>query len=149
MKGVIMAKYLPGTSGNSAGRPKGIPNKRTQLAAILESHAADLGIKAVQMALTGDVQALRLCIERLLPKVAHAPLEFELPEQIDFANTAEVKNAILRAALAGKITSADAVNLSTLLSDQFGNVRPYVPCPQIPSDPVEAARVYREFMLNS
>jgi hypothetical protein len=51
------------------GRPRGARN-RTTLAclALLEGKGAALTRKAVELALTGDTVALKLCLERLLPK---------------------------------------------------------------------------------
>lgn len=65
-----MSKYTSGQSGNPAGRPKGIKDKRTALADLLKPHAEELVAKAVELARSGDVNALRLCIERLIPKAS-------------------------------------------------------------------------------
>ena len=62
-------KFKPGVSGNPAGRPKGKQNRRTALRELLDSHADSLVNKVVQLALDGDVAALRLCIERIIPPV--------------------------------------------------------------------------------
>lgn len=62
-------KFRPGVSGNPAGRPKGKQNRRTALKELLDPHADKLVEKAVQLALDGDVTALRLCLERIIPPV--------------------------------------------------------------------------------
>jgi uncharacterized protein DUF5681 len=59
-------KYKRGQSGNPAGRPKGITDKRTALRELLEPHAAELVQVAVQRALDGDSTALKLCLDRLM-----------------------------------------------------------------------------------
>lgn len=63
-----MARYKPGESGNRSGKKPGTINKRTQLAKLLEPHAEALVNKTVELALNGDSNALRLCIDRLIPK---------------------------------------------------------------------------------
>lgn len=63
-----MCKFKQGESGNPLGRPKGIKDKRTALNKLLEPRAEALVTKAVEMALGGDITALRLCIERLIPR---------------------------------------------------------------------------------
>ena len=63
-----MAKFVTGQSGNPSGKKVGTLNKRTQLSKLLEPHAEALINKAVELALAGDGNALRLCIERLIPK---------------------------------------------------------------------------------
>jgi hypothetical protein len=64
-----MARFKRGSSGNPRGRPKGVPDKRTALRALLEPHAEALVKKAVQLALNGDTTALRLCLDRLIPAI--------------------------------------------------------------------------------
>lgn len=67
-------------SGNKAGRPKGIPDKRTALRRELEKHGSELLAVALEQALAGDPAALRLCLERIMPPVkANAePVTFDL-----------------------------------------------------------------------
>src|SRR5687768_6523834 len=51
------------------GRPKGCRNRATLAAlALLEGEAEALARKAVELALAGDTVALRLVLDRLLPK---------------------------------------------------------------------------------
>ena len=60
----------PGTFqlGNP-GRPLGARNKATLAAlALLEGEAEALTRRCVELALAGDTTALRLCLDRLLPK---------------------------------------------------------------------------------
>ena len=61
--------FKKGNSGNLAGRPKGIRDKRTALRELLTPHAEKLVDMAVSMALAGDTAALRICIDRLLPPI--------------------------------------------------------------------------------
>src|SRR5690349_1352722 len=58
-----------GESGNPAGRPIGIKDKRTAMRELLEPHAEDLVAKVVEMAKNGDTTALRICIDRLMPPI--------------------------------------------------------------------------------
>src|SRR5512134_2042435 len=69
--------FKKGQSGNAAGRPPGIPDKRTELRKLLEPHAEELVAKVVSLALKGDRTALRLCMDRLIPplKSRDAPVD--------------------------------------------------------------------------
>ena len=85
-----MAKFQPGQSGNPAGRKVGCLNKHTQLIKLLEPHAEAIVQKTVDLALLGDANALRLCMERLIPKASdrvmdgmHEKVMENLQEQID------------------------------------------------------------------
>lgn len=76
-----MSQFKKGVSGNPAGRKPGSVNQRTRLVKLLEPHAENLINKAVELALAGDSIALRLCIERIIPKVKNNPLSITLPDQ--------------------------------------------------------------------
>ncbi len=61
-------RFQKGVLGNPKGRPKGARNKTTTMAeALLEGQAEALVQKVVSMALKGNITALRLCLERLIP----------------------------------------------------------------------------------
>ena len=61
-------QFKPGQSGNPDGRPKGARNATTMaLEALLDGQANALTQKAIDLALTGDMAALRLCLDRILP----------------------------------------------------------------------------------
>ena len=62
-----MSKFIKGTSGNPAGRPSGIKDKRVLFAETLNNHKDALLGKAMAMALDGNEQLLRLFLDRLLP----------------------------------------------------------------------------------
>ena len=59
--------FKKGESGNPNGRPQGIKDRRTLFAEILDDHKIDLISKAVELALSGNEQMLRLLLDRLLP----------------------------------------------------------------------------------
>jgi len=107
--------FKPGNSGNPRGRPKGALSKRAQMAKLLEPFAAELIQKMIALALEGDVQALRLCIERLMPKAQREPLLVELPDEIDADNVDEIKKDILRAVFEGNLSIEDAERLRDLI----------------------------------
>jgi hypothetical protein len=61
-------RFLPGKSGNPSGRPKGALNKTTEAALVLlEGEAEALTRKCVDLAMTGDMAAMRICMDRIIP----------------------------------------------------------------------------------
>lgn len=73
-------QFAKGKSGNPAGRPKGALGKATKWREALSVHGDDLFKVAVEHALNGDMQALKLCLERISPPVKPTsdPVEFAL-----------------------------------------------------------------------
>lgn len=109
-------QFKKGRSGNPNGRPLGSSNKRTHLAKLLEPHANALIKKAVELALSGDTNALRLCIERLIPKAQPDSLSVVVPDvtQIEASNTALLAHEIIKSLAGDSVTIEQAKLLLTL-----------------------------------
>ncbi len=107
-------QFQPGQSGNPNGRPKGSRNAATlALESLLDGEA--LTRKAVELALTGDIAALRLCLDRILPPRKDRPVSFEMPT-IDTAEDAKAASAALLAAVAaGSLTPSEAAEIGKLV----------------------------------
>jgi hypothetical protein len=71
--------FEKGQSGNPAGKPKGAKDKRTELRELLRPHAPALVEKAVELALNGDLTALKLCLDRIMPPLKATPECVALP----------------------------------------------------------------------
>lgn len=89
----------PGTfrRGNP-GRPKGARNKTTLAAmALLEGEAEALTRKAVELALGGDTVALKLVLDRLLPRERTVRLDLPLRTLADLDQaTATIRTALAK-----------------------------------------------------
>jgi hypothetical protein len=73
-------QFPKGTSGNPSGRPSGSRNRTTLLMeSLLEGEAEQLTRKAIDLALDGDITALRLCLERLVPPRKDRTIHLLLP----------------------------------------------------------------------
>jgi hypothetical protein len=65
----------------SPGRPKGARHKATLAAeALLDGEAEALTRKAIELAKEGDIAALRICLDRIIPPRKDRPVAFELPK---------------------------------------------------------------------
>ncbi|ABQ54210.1 DUF5681 domain-containing protein [Legionella pneumophila] len=115
-------KFKPGESGNPSGRPKGSRNIQTQLIKLLEPHAEQLINKMVEKALEGDPHALRLCIERLLPKAKHNPIESDLLT-LEEDNYMETIESILQEMLLGNIASDEGKKIIDLIEEHQNRKR--------------------------
>jgi hypothetical protein len=101
--------FQRGRSGNPNGKPKGVRNRATLAAeALLDGEAEALTRKAVEMALAGDVTALKLCLERLVPPRKERPLSFALPHLASAEDTAKAIDGVLAALAQGLVTLGEA-----------------------------------------
>jgi len=109
--------FKSGKSGNPLGRPKGSRNKTTMaVEALLEGDAEGIARKAVEKALEGDMAALRLCLERLLPPRRDRPVTFELPKIENVNDLVIASSAILKACAAGTLSPGEALEVMGLVS---------------------------------
>ena len=109
-------RFKPGQSGNPGGKPKGTRHKATLAAeALLDGEAERLTRKAVEVAMTGDVTALRLCLERIVPPRRDRPVLFNLPPLITAADAPKALAAIVAAVAHGRLTPTEAGDLSALV----------------------------------
>ena len=73
-------QFAKGKSGNPNGRPKGSRNAATlALESLLDGQAEALTQKAIKLALGGNLMALRICMDRILPPRKDRPVAFEIP----------------------------------------------------------------------
>ena len=109
-------RWRPGVSGNRAGKPKGARHKATLAAeTLLEGEAEALSRKAVELALRGDVSALRLCLDRIVPPRKDRPVRFELPKMMESKDALTASAAIVAAVAAGELTLTEAAELSKVI----------------------------------
>jgi hypothetical protein len=110
--------FEPGVSGNPAGRRPGALNKATVAAqALLDGEAEALTRKAVELALEGNMAALKLCLERICPPRKERPLTFRLPCIQDAADLPQLTAALLAAVSQGELTAGEAGALSALAAN--------------------------------
>lgn len=109
-------KFKPGQSGNPSGRPKGARNATTLAAeALLDGEAEQLTRKAIELALEGDIQALRICMDRIVPHRKGRPVTFQLPGISNSGDLSNVAMALLRSVAEGDVTPEEAVPASTII----------------------------------
>ncbi|MVT52525.1 hypothetical protein GPL17_18760 [Bradyrhizobium yuanmingense] len=108
--------FNKGQSGNPKGRPRGSRNATTlAIEILLDGQAQALTQKAIDLALTGDMSALRLCLDRIMPVRKDRPVTFELPTIKSAQDAAKVSSAVLAAVASGDLTPADAGEISKLI----------------------------------
>jgi hypothetical protein len=108
--------FQKGQSGNPRGRPAGSRNNATLACeALLEGQAEALTQKAVEMALSGDTVALKLCLERIYPARKDRPVTFPLPPITSARDAADIASAVVEAVAAGHITPSEAAELGKVI----------------------------------
>jgi hypothetical protein len=109
--------FQKGQSGNPLGRPRGARNKLALLAeGMFEGDATALVAKLIDIAKSGDVAALRLCIDRICPPQRERTVAIELPPMTIAADAVAGMGAIMQAIGAGDLGAREAGELAGVVA---------------------------------
>ena len=102
---------------NPFGRPKGARN-RTTLAAqsLIDGDAEDITRKCVELAVSANIPALRLCLKRILPPKRERHVSDDLPDITTAGDAQKASSALLSACVRGALTLGEAMNVMSLIS---------------------------------
>ena len=72
------SKFSKGQSGNPNGRPRGSLNKATlAIKNMFEDEIEEIGRKAIEMAKSGDMQAIKLIVDRVISPKKENNINFD------------------------------------------------------------------------
>jgi hypothetical protein len=109
------ANLKPFVEGNP-GRPKGTRNKVTlAVEALIGDEAETITRKVIDLAKTGDLTAIRICIDRFAPARRDSPVAFELPKLSTAADAVKASAAIVEAVAIGELTPSEAAELAKVV----------------------------------
>jgi hypothetical protein len=83
----------------------------------LEGEAEALTRKAVEMAKGGDIQALRICLDRIAPARKDRYVPIDLPPLDSAADAVKASAVIVAALSAGELSPSEASELSKLVGN--------------------------------
>jgi len=105
----------PFAPGNP-GRPKGARHKTTlAVEALLGGEAEKLTRRCIELALDGDMAALKLCMDRIAPAPKGRRLALDLPAIASAADVLRALGAVLAAVGAGELTPDEGAAVAGLL----------------------------------
>lgn len=106
----------PFASGNP-GRPRGARHKTTlAIEALLDGQHEALTQKAIEVALGGDIAALKLCLDRLAPARRDSLIKIDLPAVTSANDTVSASSAVIEALATGSISPGEAGAIMAVLS---------------------------------
>jgi len=112
-------RFKQGQSGNPKGKAKGCRNKATLATlSLLEGEAEKITRKAIDLALQGDMAAIKLCLERICPPQKHRPLKASLPRLESVQDILKAQADIIEQTTMGLLNIEEASALSGLIEVQ-------------------------------
>lgn len=117
-------RFAKGFAQNPTGRKAGSRNKATEAAlALMEGQLGKITQTLINAALGGDLAAIRLVLERLVPPCKEKTLpQLNLPPVTDAASLPKLTAAILGAVADGRITPGEGQSLAALANTHAKNL---------------------------
>lgn len=117
-------RFAKGFAQNPTGRKAGSRNKATQAAlSLMEGQLEQITQTLIDAALDGDMTAIRLILERLVPPCKEKALpQLNLPPVTDAASLPKLTAAILGAVADGRITPGEGQSLAALANTHAKNL---------------------------
>jgi hypothetical protein len=112
-RGTDVAKFPQGVSGNAAGRPRGIPDRRVQFRDLLDSRAAEIVQTVIDAALGGDMTAAKMPIDKIVPNRRYSDMPVPLDPNSDSLGARA--DAAICAMVSGAITPSRAEHVTGAL----------------------------------
>ena len=113
-------RWLPGQSGNPAGKLPGTPNRATMLAAALaDNEGHRLARVVIDKAVAGDAVAARFVIGHLTPRPRGRAIELEIPDGARAGDIVAAFNATLVAMAVGEITPDEALTITRVFDGRL------------------------------
>jgi hypothetical protein len=108
--------FQKGQSGNPHGRKPGNRNRATlAVESLMEGQAEALSRKAVELALEGNLLALRLCLDRVAPVRKGRAVSIEMKSVVTLQDLAAAHLQIVNAMGCGLLSPEEAVAAATAL----------------------------------
>jgi hypothetical protein len=109
-------RWEKGKSGNPSGRPAGSRNKASLATENMFLDEADrLSRKCIKLAMKGNIQALKLCIERICPVRRDTPIRVQLPRVKTIEDSVKLTTDLLDKVAAGELTPSQGELLSRMI----------------------------------
>lgn len=112
----VSGKFQKGQSGNPNGKAKGTKNRATLAAEqLLQGDLDSICRKLVEEALTGNVQAIKLVLDRVLPPKKDRVIDVQLPKLQTTDDAVNAISIIIDALGSGEITPSEGEAMSRVV----------------------------------
>ena len=108
-------RWKKGQSGNPKGRPAGSRNKASlAVENLFLDEQERLSRRCIKLAMRGNVQALKLALERICPPRKDLPIKVNLPKVKTVEDSTKLTSALLEKVTSGELTPSQGELLSRL-----------------------------------
>ncbi|CUI18033.1 conserved hypothetical protein [Candidatus Protochlamydia naegleriophila] len=112
----VPGKFRKGQSGNPQGKAKGTKNRATLAAErLLNGDLDNICRKLIDEALTGNVQAIKLVLDRVLPAKRDRDIDVRLPKLQTVDDAVNAMSLIIESVSCGSISPSEGEAMSRVV----------------------------------
>jgi hypothetical protein len=129
-KAKLPHRWKPGESGNPAGAKRGSRHKASLLAeSLIDGETDRLTRRCIYEAIKGDMRAMKLCLERLLPPVRERPLprSFKLPRLETLNDASHALAMIIAGVTTGELLPGQGESLAAIVNSFLKSIEASLP----------------------
>lgn len=109
-------RFQKGKSGNPKGKAKGTKNKATRLIeSLMQSELDNIGQKLIELALAGNLQAIRLVLDRIMPPKTSRSIEIEIPKIKNTTDALQAISTVIHAVGQGELTPSEGEAITKII----------------------------------
>lgn len=109
-------RFQKGSSGNPRGKAKGTKNRATLAAEqLLQGELESICRRLIQEATSGNMQAIKMILDRVLPPKRNSYISFKLPDLDDSSGFLHAIDSVMKAVSQGNLSVEDAEALTKMI----------------------------------
>lgn len=122
----VTGKFRKGQSGNPQGKARGTKNRATLAAErLLHGDLDNICHKLIEEALTGNVQAIKLVLDRVLPAKRDRDIDVRLPKLQTADDAVKAMSMIVESVSCGNITPSEGEAMSKVVDAFVKSLQAY------------------------
>ena len=112
----MAGRFHKGQSGNPAGKPRGAKNRSSLVAErLFADESREICGSVIAQAKTGNMQAAKIILDRVLPPIKDKPIEIDLPKMMTCNDLVRAVECITSAVGSGLISPLEGESIARIV----------------------------------
>lgn len=119
-------RFQKGQSGNPKGKTKGTKNKATRIVeSLMQNELDSICQKLLELAVDGNIQAIKLVLDRILPPKASRSVEIAIPKIENAKDALQAISMVIHAVGEGELTPSEGEAITKIIQSFTQSLQSY------------------------
>lgn len=119
-------RFQKGQSGNPKGKIKGTKNKATRfIDSLMQSELNNISQKLIELAVAGNLQAIKLVLDRVMPAKTSRSIEIEIPKIENTTDALQAISTVIHAVGQGELTPNEGEAITKIIQSFTQTLQSY------------------------